>query len=78
MLPDVAIFTVVIWACAMAHKPEATLQVYHRMIAAGIAPTSLTYTILIPTIAKHSASDVSFVGYAKNSRSTFWKCWIRG
>ncbi|KAL6176557.1 hypothetical protein ACLB2K_053190 [Fragaria x ananassa] len=65
ILTDVAVFTIVIWAYTYANKTGAALKVYHQMIAAGVAPTSCTYTILIISLATHSSSDVSFVGYAK-------------
>ncbi|XP_062028413.1 pentatricopeptide repeat-containing protein At5g65560-like [Rosa rugosa] len=65
VLPDVAIYTVVIWACISAGKIMAAHRVYHHMIANGVAPTSCTYIILINTLATNSSSDVSFVGYAK-------------
>ncbi|XP_061988005.1 pentatricopeptide repeat-containing protein At1g06710, mitochondrial-like [Rosa rugosa] len=65
VLPDVAVFTIVIRAYACAGKTNAALKVYQQMIATGVAPTSCTYTILITSLATDSSSDVNFVGYAK-------------
>ncbi|KAK9930263.1 hypothetical protein M0R45_027306 [Rubus argutus] len=65
VLPDVAIFTIVIRAYVCAGKSKAAHKVYQRMIAAGVAPTSCTYSLLITSLGRDSASDVSFVGYAK-------------
>ncbi|XP_004309931.1 PREDICTED: pentatricopeptide repeat-containing protein At2g18940-like [Fragaria vesca subsp. vesca] len=65
ILTDVAVFTIVIWAYTYANKTGAALKVYYQMIAAGVAPTSCTYTILIISLATHSSSDVNFVRYAK-------------
>ncbi|XP_024172268.1 pentatricopeptide repeat-containing protein At1g06710, mitochondrial [Rosa chinensis] len=65
VLPDVAVFTIVIRAYAYAGKTKAALKVYQQMIATGVDPTSCTYTILITSLATDSSSDVNFVGYAK-------------
>ncbi|XP_024175424.1 pentatricopeptide repeat-containing protein At4g31850, chloroplastic [Rosa chinensis] len=65
VLPDVATFTIVIWDYANAGKTNAAHKVYQQMIAAGVAPTSCTYSILITALATDSSSDVNFVGYAK-------------
>ena len=43
----------------------AALKVYHQMIATAVAPSSITYTLLIMALATHSSSDVNFCGYAK-------------
>ncbi|KAM5575371.1 pentatricopeptide repeat-containing protein [Rosa sericea] len=65
VLPDVAVFTIVIRCYAYAGKTKAALMVYHHMLASGVAPASVTYFILITALAKDSSSDVTFVGYAK-------------
>ncbi|XP_062028416.1 putative pentatricopeptide repeat-containing protein At1g12700, mitochondrial [Rosa rugosa] len=65
VLRDVAVHTVVIRAYAVAGKTKAVLKAYQHMIATGIAPSSLTYTILINALVV-DYSDYSFVGYVKN------------
>ncbi|KAM5575339.1 putative pentatricopeptide repeat-containing protein [Rosa sericea] len=65
ILRDVAVYTVVIRAYAVAGKTKAVLKAYQHMIATGIAPSSLTYTILIMALVV-DYSDYNFVGYAKN------------
>ncbi|PRQ56940.1 putative pentatricopeptide [Rosa chinensis] len=65
VLPDVAIYTLIIWACISAGKIMAAHKVYRHMIANGVPPTSCTYITLINTLANNSSSYVSFVGYAK-------------
>ncbi|XP_062028414.1 pentatricopeptide repeat-containing protein At4g38150-like [Rosa rugosa] len=65
VLPDAAIYTVVIWACICSSKIKAAHNVYLYMIANGVVPTSCTYIILINTLANNSSSDVNFVWYAK-------------
>ncbi|XP_024169455.1 pentatricopeptide repeat-containing protein At5g65560 [Rosa chinensis] len=57
VLPDAAIFTIVILAYANAGKTKAAHKVYQQMIATGVAPTSCTYTILIMALATDSSSD---------------------
>ncbi|XP_024175436.1 pentatricopeptide repeat-containing protein At2g01740-like [Rosa chinensis] len=65
VLPDVAVFTIVIRCYAYAGRTKAALKVYHSMLASAVAPASVTYSILITALAKDSSSDVTFVGYAK-------------
>ncbi|XP_062028469.1 pentatricopeptide repeat-containing protein At4g38150-like [Rosa rugosa] len=65
VLPDVAIYTVVIWACICFSNIKAAHNVYQCMIDNGVAPNSCTYIILINTLANNSSSDVNFVWYAK-------------
>lgn len=61
-LPDVAVFTIVIVAYANAGNGKAALNVIHHMIAAGVTPTSYTYTLVI---IANSQLHFNFVGYAK-------------
>ncbi|PRQ19548.1 putative pentatricopeptide [Rosa chinensis] len=65
VLPDVAIFTIVIQFYTRAEKTKGALKVYHHMLASGVAPAWFTYHSLIKALAKDSSSDVTSLGYAK-------------
>jgi pentatricopeptide repeat domain-containing protein 1 len=44
---EVRTYNTVISACNKSGQPEHALQIYQRMLAAGVKPSATTYTALI-------------------------------
>lgn len=61
ILPDEAVFTIVIHIYGASKTKGDALKAYEHMLAYGITPSSCTYNILIATLAL----DPNFLGLAK-------------
>jgi pentatricopeptide repeat protein len=55
--PEVRTFNTAIIACNMCGQPQEALKVYGRLLEAGLAPISTTYTALISAYAKGGQLD---------------------
>nr|XP_011464672.1 PREDICTED: pentatricopeptide repeat-containing protein At1g09900-like [Fragaria vesca subsp. vesca] len=64
ILPELAVYTLVMFAYAGTGNIKDSHKVYQQMIASGVTPAAYTYTIIICAIAK-DFSDPNSVGYAK-------------
>ncbi|PRQ20668.1 putative pentatricopeptide [Rosa chinensis] len=58
MLPEVAVFTMVIMAYAGAGKTKDAHKVYRHMLGTAVTPTSYTYTALSPLVMGLSPAPI--------------------
>ena len=59
-------YNTIITACNKSGQPDEGLQVYDRMVAAGVAPSATTYTALISAYGKQGRVDKAMEVFAGN------------